>query len=139
MTFVNLTVQGSHRRYIPWTVIESLSGKTFSGLFEEILAGDHPRLIVNKELSRCTLNIGQSKDSLSAVDEQLFIEDVCKLFGQYTVVLKVTEYTESSSQVLTNDFTVLMTSQREMSGNKREGVRLLGMNTYAYIVLLLWT
>ena len=54
MTFVNLTVQGSHRRYIPWTVIEILSGKTFSGLFEEILAGDHPRLIVNKELTRCT-------------------------------------------------------------------------------------
>ena len=121
MTFVNLTVQGSHRRYIPWTVIEILSGKTFSGLFEEILAGDHPHLIVNKELSRCTLNtvyVGQSKDSLSAVDERLFMEDVCKVFGQYTVVLKVTEYTESSSQVLTNDFTVLMTSQREMSGNK---------------------
>ena len=56
MTLVNLTVQGSHRRYIPWTVIEVLSGQTFSGLFEEILAGGHPRLIVDEELSRCTLN-----------------------------------------------------------------------------------
>ena len=73
MTLVSLTVQGSHRRYMPWTVIKVSCGQTFSGLFKEICAGGHPRLIVDEELSRCTLNtvyVGQSKDSLSAVNEQ---------------------------------------------------------------------
>ena len=81
ITLVNLTVQGSHRRYNPWTVIKVLSGQTFSGLFEEILAGGHPRLIVDEELSRCTLNtvyVGQSKDSLSSVNEQ---RTFAKCFG----------------------------------------------------------
>ena len=37
-------------------MIEVLFGQTFSDLFEEILAGGHPLLIVDEELSRFTLN-----------------------------------------------------------------------------------
>ena len=70
--------------HIPWTVhVET--GLTFSALFSKIVAGTHPRLTVDEELSRSRLDkvfVGHKKDSLSIVDEQLIVE-VCAMFGQH--------------------------------------------------------
>ena len=73
-------------------------------------AGAHRRFIVDEELSRSSLDkvyVGQTKDRLSAVDEQLVIDDVCTVFGQhvkYIVTLSVREDAQSpcSSTTLQN-------------------------------------
>ena len=61
------------------------TGLTFSSLFSKIVSGAHPRLVVDEEPSHSSLDevhIGLTKDSLSIVDEQLNIDDVCAMFGQ---------------------------------------------------------
>ena len=62
------------------------TGVTFANLFKKILAEAHPRLTVEEELSHSCLEmvfVGQSKESLSEVDDKLPCSDVCKAFGQY--------------------------------------------------------
>ena len=65
------------------------TGVTFANLFKKILAEAHPRLTVEEELSHSCLEmvfVGQSKESLSEVDEKRHAvddHDVCKAFGQY--------------------------------------------------------
>ena len=54
MPLLNLTVLG-YRPHIPWTVVQVETGLTFSALFTKIVAGAHPRLVVDEELSRSSL------------------------------------------------------------------------------------
>ena len=120
MPLLNLTVLGAHRTHIPWTVVQVESDLTFATLFSKILAVAHRRLIVDEELSRSSLDmvyVGQTKDGLSAVDEQLVIDDVCTVFGQhvkYIVTWSVREDAQSScsSTTLQNAFLVLIGPQR---------------------------
>ena len=84
MSLINLTVTGVYKTHIPWTVIQVETGLTFSLLFSKIVAGAHPRLVVDEELSHSSLDkvhIGLTKDSLSIVDEQLNVDNVCAVFG----------------------------------------------------------
>ena len=85
MPLVNLTVLSSHRSHIPWTIVQIEAGLTFIGLYSKILAGCHPKLQPD-DLCNCTLDkvlVGHTKESLSVVDEQLVIDDVCAVFGQH--------------------------------------------------------
>ena len=120
MPLLNLTILGAHRPHIPWTVVQMETGLTFSGLFSKIVAGAHPRLIVDEELSRSSLDkvyVGHTKDSLSIVDKQLIVDDV-RVFGQhvkFTETLATVREPQSSSvssMALRNAFMVLMDSQR---------------------------
>ena len=81
---VNLTVLSSH---ILWTVVQIEAGLMFSGLYSKILNGGHPKLLPSELLCEdCTLDkvlVGQTKEPLSVVDEQLVIDDVCPIFGQH--------------------------------------------------------
>ena len=120
MPLLNLTVLGAHRTHIPLTVVQVEPDMTFATLFSKILAGAHCHLIVDGKLSGSSLDkvyVHQTKDGLSAVDEQLVIDDVCTVFGQhvkYIVTLSVREDAQSpcSSTTLQNAFIVLMGSQR---------------------------
>ena len=102
MPLLNLTILGAHRPHIPWTVAQAETGLTFSGLFSKIVTGAHPRLVVDEELSRSSLDkvyVGHTKDLLSVVDEQLIV-DVCAMFGQhvkFTVTLATVREPQSSS------------------------------------------
>ena len=61
------------------------TGLTYSSLFSNIVAGAHPRFVVDEKLSHSFLDkvhIGLTKDSLSIVNEQLNVDDVCAMFGQ---------------------------------------------------------
>ena len=73
MSLVNLSVWSSsaYRSLIPWTVVQVKTGVTFANLFKKILAEAHPRLTVEEELSHSCLFVGQSKESLSEVDDKL--------------------------------------------------------------------
>ena len=69
-------------------------GSDVSSLFSKIVAGAHPRLVVDEELSHSSLDevhIGITKDSLSIVDEQLNVDDVCAMFGQHVKLIRVTD------------------------------------------------
>ena len=73
----------AHRPHILWTVVQVQTGLTFSALFSKIT---HPRLAVDEELARSRLDkvfVGHTKESLSTVDEQLIVDDVCAMFGQH--------------------------------------------------------
>ena len=93
----------SYRSHITWTVVQVETGLTFSGLFSKIVAGAHPRLVVNEELSRSNLDkvyVGHTKDSLSVVNKQLIVDDVCAMFGQhvkFTMTLATVRKPQSSS------------------------------------------
>ena len=110
MPLLNLTVPGAHRTHIPWSIVQVEPDLIFATLFLKILVGAHRCLIVDEELSRSSLDkvyVGQTKDGLSAVDEQLVIDDVCTVFGQhvkYIVTLSVREDAQSpcSSTTLQN-------------------------------------
>ena len=70
MSLINLTMTGAYKIHIPWTVIQVETGLTFSSLFSKIVAGAHPRLVVDEELSHSSLDkvhIGLTKDSLRFV------------------------------------------------------------------------
>ena len=87
MTLLNLTVLGAHRPHIPCTVVQVKMGPTFSAPFSKIIAGAHPSLAVDEELSRSKSDkvyVGPTKDTLSIVDKQLIVDDVCAMFGQHT-------------------------------------------------------
>ena len=95
-------------------------------LFHKILGGAHPRLLVDEQLSHSTLDkvfVGQSKDSMSVVDDKLVIDDVCSMFSshiKYLVQLQVTvQDAPQSSQTLRNEFTILMSSSRAMQSEKK--------------------
>ena len=47
------------------------TGVTFANLFKKILAEAHPRLTVEEELCLEMVFVGQSKESLSEVDDKL--------------------------------------------------------------------
>ena len=71
-------------------------GSDVSSLFSKIVAGAHPRLVVDEELSHSSLDevhtgIGLTKDSLSIVDEQLNVDDVCAMSGQHVKFIRVTD------------------------------------------------
>ena len=51
MPLINLTVSGTYKTHIPWTVIQVETGLTFSSLFSKIVGGAHPRLAIDEELS----------------------------------------------------------------------------------------
>ena len=104
MTLLNLTVLGAHRPHIPWTVVQVQTGLTFSALFSTIAAGTHPRLVVDEDLARSRLDkvfVGHTKESLSTVDEQLIVDDVCAMFGQH-VKFTVTLPTPSEESATVN-------------------------------------
>ena len=116
MPLVNLTLVSPCRTHVPWTVVQVEDGLTFVTLFQKILAGAHPRLQVDEQLSLSTLDkvfVGHSKEAMSVVDEKLGVNDVCSLFGSYLVQLQVTLQDTPQSQTLRNAFTVLMCSARE--------------------------
>ena len=123
-SLINLSVSSSSvcRSLIPWTVIQVEAGLTFSDLFAKIVAGAHPRLSVVEELSHSCLEkvfVGQSKDSLSFVDERLVVEDVCRAFGQHVKFCVSRHETTEASKPLRNAFTVLMNSQRALDAGKK--------------------
>ena len=82
MSLINLTVTGAYKTHIPWTVIQVETCLTFSLLFSKIVAGAHPRLVVDEELSHSSLDEVHIGLTLSSVDEQLNVDDVCAMFGQ---------------------------------------------------------
>ena len=101
------------------SVVQDEMGLTFCLLFSKIIAGAHHRLVIDEALSRSCLDkvfVGHTKQNLSLVDEQPFVDNVCAMFGQhvkYTVTEGDREGThESSSSSTTNAFTVQMASQR---------------------------
>ena len=124
MTLINLTVSSVNRSLVPWTVIQVETGLTFSELFAKLLAGSHPMIRVNEGMSGSSLEkvfVGQSKESISVVDKQLILDDVCKLFGQhikFNVVQLISPVEISDPQPLRNAFTVLMNSQRALDEKK---------------------
>ena len=84
MVLINITVASTSacRTLIHWTVIEVETELTFTGLFQKIAAGAHPRLVVEEELSHSRLDkvyVGTTKDSLSLVDEQLVVSGVSSM------------------------------------------------------------
>ena len=119
MPLINLTVSGAYKTHIPWTVIQVETGLTFSSLFSKIVAGAHPRLVIDEELSHSFLDkvhIGLTK-ALSIVDEQLNVNDVCAMFGQHVkFIVSQTVHEDaqsaSASSTLPNAFEVLMASQK---------------------------
>ena len=118
MPLLNIAVVGARKGHIPWTVVQVESGLTFVQLFQKILAGAHPMLAVDEYLSQSVLEkvfVGQSRESLSVVDESLVIDYVC-LFGQhvkYVVMIQAAQGGSSSgSQTVQNAFVFLMNSQR---------------------------
>lgn len=96
--------------------------RTRIDFIQKILACTLPMLAPDETLSHSVLDkvfVGQSKESLSVVDEKLVINDVCRVFGQHVkfVVLQaeaVTEAETTSSQTYRNAFTVLMNSRRAL-------------------------
>ena len=56
MPLVNLTLVSPCRTHVPWTVVQVEDGLTFVTLFQKILAGAHPRLQVDEQLSLSTLD-----------------------------------------------------------------------------------
>lgn len=120
MPLINLTVSGAYKTHIPWTVVQVETGLTFSQLFSKIVAGAHPRLVIDEELSYSFLfkvHICLTKDSLSIVDEQLNVDDVCAMFGQhFKFIVSQTVHEDaqsaSASSTLPNAFEVLMASQK---------------------------
>jgi len=128
MPLVNLNVVSPCRTHIPWTVVQVEDGLTFVTLFHKILAGSHPRLQVDEQLSRSTLDkvfVGHTKESLSVVDEKLVVNDVCSTFGshiKYSVQQQLTVQeagVPQSSQTLRNAFSVLMSSSRARESQKK--------------------
>ena len=123
MVLINITMASTSvcRSLIPWTVETEL---TFTGLFQKIAAGAHPRLVVEEELSHSRLDkvyVGTTKDSLSLVDEQLVVGEVCQVFGQHVKlnVSRLATSEEPTSQPLANAFTVLMNNQRILDAGKK--------------------
>ena len=120
MPLINLTVSGAYETHIPWTVVQVETGLKFSSLFSKIVAGAHPRLVIDEELSYSFLDkvhIGLTKDLLSIVDEQLNVDDVCAMFGQHVkLIVSQTVHEDaqsaSASSTLPNAFEVLMASQK---------------------------
>ena len=126
MPLVNLTVVSPCRTHIVWRVVQVEDGLTFVTLFQKTLAGAHPQLQVDEQLSRSTLDqvfVGHSKESMSIVDEKLVMNDVCSMFGshiKYLVQLQLTvPDVPQSSQTLRNAFTILMSSSRAMKSEKK--------------------
>ena len=118
MPLVNLALVSLCRTHIAWTV-QVEDGLTFVMLFQKILAGAHPRLQVDEQLSRSMLDkvfVGHSKESMSVVDKKLVVNDVCSMFGshiKYLVQLQLTvPDVPQSSKTLRNAFTILMSSSR---------------------------
>ena len=69
MPLVNLTVVSPGRTHIAWTVVQVEDGLTFVTLFQKILAGAHPWIQVDEQLSRSMLDkvfVGYSKESMSS-------------------------------------------------------------------------
>lgn len=125
MPLVNLTVVSPCQTHIAWTAVEIEDGLTFVTLFQKILAGAHQRLQVDEQLSYSTLDkvfVGYSKDSMSIVDNRIFINDVCSMFGshiKYLVQLQLTvQDAQQSSPTLRNAFTILMSSSRARESKK---------------------
>ena len=126
MPLVNLTVVSPCRTHIAWTVVQVEDGLTFVTLFQKILAGAHPQLQVDEQLSHSTLDkafVGHSKESMSVVDEKLVLNDVCSMFGshiEYLVQLQLTvPDVPQSSQTLRNAFTIVMSSSRVRESEKK--------------------
>lgn len=142
MPLVNLTVASPCRTHITWTVVQIEDGLTFLTLFQKILAGAHPQLQVDEQLSHSTLDkvfVGHSKDSLSVVDDKLAINDVCSMFGSHIKYLVQLQVTVSdipySSQTLRNAFTVLMSSSRARESENKLP-RLVERKTNCMMMLL---
>lgn len=83
-------------------------------LFYKILAGGHPQLEVDEQLSHSTLDkvfVGHSRQTMSVVDEKLVINEVCYVIGshiKYLVKLQLTvQDAPQSSQTIQNAFTIL--------------------------------
>ena len=126
MPVVNLSVVSPCRTHIAWTVVQIEDGLTFVTLFQKILAGAHPRLQVDEQLSHWTLDkvfVGHSKDSMSVVDDTLVVNDVCSMFGshiKYLVQLQLTvQDAPQSWQTPRNAFTILMSSSRARESEKK--------------------
>ena len=102
----------------------------FCDALPEGLVGTLPRLQVDEQLSRSTLDkvfVGHLKESMSVVDEKLVVNDVCSMFGshiKYLVQLQLTvPDVPQSSQTLRNAFTILMSSSRARESEKKLPLR----------------
>ena len=116
MSLLNVAVVSAQKGHVPLTVVQVQPGLTFVQLFQVIVAGAHPMLSVDAfqpQLKRYNY-IGQSRESLSVVDEKLVIDDVCSIFGQCVkyVVAEAVEPEASTPSTLKNALTILMNSQR---------------------------
>ncbi len=57
MPLLNVTVVSSNRGHIPWTVVQIEPGLTFVQLFQKILSGSHPMLVIEDQaLSQSALD-----------------------------------------------------------------------------------
>ena len=123
MPLVNVTVVSSSKGHVPWTIVQIEPGLTFVQLFQKIVAGAHPMLVVDEGLSRAILSnvfVGQSKESLSVVDKSLLIDEVCNTFGHHIkyVAEHGVEPAGPEASTLQNAFTVLMESQCSLDAQK---------------------
>ena len=69
---------------IPWTMCGVTPGKTFASLYETLCAGLFEQFA--SKLSRTHLaatSVGPAKDTLSAVDGNLPVDEVCRQFGSF--------------------------------------------------------
>ena len=122
MPLLNIAVVSASRGHIPWTVIQIEPGLTFVQLFEKIVASAHPILSLDVVLTGLQLEkvlVGQAREVLSVVDENLMIDDVCPVFGQHVKYLVLdgpnpdaSACSTSCSSNLRNASTVLMKSQK---------------------------
>ncbi len=83
MPLLNVTVVSSNKGHIPWTVVQIEPGLTFVQLFQKILSGSHPMLVIEDQALSKSALVGQCRDTLSMVDEKLVVDDVCSVFGQH--------------------------------------------------------
>ena len=126
MTLINTLVFSSSacRTLISWTVIQVESGQSFKELFVKVAAGAYPRLPVDEELSLSRLDrvfVGQSKDSLSLIDESLRVEDVCRMFGHHVKFSVIKQETQNAScSQPTIDLIADVMSRLELKGKKFE-------------------
>lgn len=82
MPLLNVCVASSVRTLLPWTVVQVDDELTFTALYQKIVAGVYPMLTVCTTGYQLTkVMVGSTKDSLSAVDPELMVDDVLEIFG----------------------------------------------------------
>ena len=72
--------------HIPWMIVQVKDGLTYVTLFQKILAGAHPQLQLDEQLSCSMLNkvfVDHSEEYMCVVRKKLSLHDVCSVFGSH--------------------------------------------------------